>query len=331
MSKPYEYYIERLKQEFGELTEGIMEAAGLSAQDNGLIAPAGVVEPYPSNAFSTKEDGELEETMGTYYSRASVDGIAAVKLLVDAENNLLCAVVCKGMGGTSYFYGRREDGKPSEYCTPISIIDLAMTLLDLQQEYTLISWGGLTADFRMMYNKGFAPEEWAVIAANHIDMLYQLRMLSGPKLNLQMACINMGITAVEKNARSFRIEEATSGWKHDKPSSRTHILDSMRAYCKLLLSLYGAVAERGTYTVQQKNSALIEQSPMQINVKWGKVWEAYKDTWAEGKGAGGTVGSEVHASVEVMHGWLVGHANRSKRSLRQLAPPPNSLSDLVKR
>lgn len=323
--------IDKIQNVFGDAAEDIMSAAGFSEQEDGLLVPNRSEDFYPSSVFSTKADGDTVESMARYYSRATVDGMIAIKTLVDADNNLLCAVVSKGIGGTSYFYERNEKGQPEAACSPMTTIDLAMTLIDIQRDNTLISWGALTADFRLMYNKGLAQDEWALLAANHIDMLYQLRIEAGSKLNLQLACISMGITAVEQDARSFKIEEAIKDWKIGDTKKRNLILDSMRAYCKLLLTLYGYIAEKGKFTHKPKDSKLIEQAPVSYPISWGRVWEVHKERWGKGALSEQAKNSDAYVSVNVMHNWLEEHASRNKKSLQQLTSNNSTLTDLISR
>lgn len=308
-----------------------MEAAGFSEQENGLIVPKKQTQLYPVDTFSTEADEEIVQDMAHFYSRATVDGVIAIKTLVDSDNNLLCAVISKGIGGTSYFYERDEKGKPEAECSPMTIIDLAMKLVQLQKEHVLISWGALTADFRLLHNKGYAQDEWALLASNHIDMLYQLRIVAGSRLNLQLACISMGITAVEQNARSFKVEEAIKDWKSGDVKKRNLILDSMRAYCKLLMSLYGSVAEKGEFVQKQKDTKMIEYAPNTYPVVWGRVWEVHKEKWDKGGLSEQAKNSDAYVSVNVMHNWLVEHADRNKKSLQQLTSPISTLTDLISR
>lgn len=330
MNNTQRTFLDNLKNGFGEIAEDIMETAGFGVQKDGLAVPKGMIDLYPTS-FSNAADKETVESMAGYYSRATADGIVAVKTLIDAEDNLLCAVVSRGIGGTSYFYERNERGQIEPVCSPITAIDLAMHLSGLHREHTLLSWGGLTADFRLLHRTGMAQEEWASLAANHIDMLYQLRMEIGGKINLQLACLSMRIVAVEEEARSFKIEEAIKHWKEGPNSKRTNILDSMRAYCKLLLALYGAVAERGEFLLKQRDSAMIEYAPNSYPIRWGRVWELYRNRWdAEIKHKTAS-NSESYVGVNIMHGWLEEHAERQKKTLQQLATPTKRLSDLVAR
>lgn len=326
MDKPKGIYA-KLQSYVSDVAEDLMEAAGFSEQESGLLVPR---DKYPSDTFSTDADKGTVEAMKSYYNKADVDQVIAIKTLVDADNSLLCAVISKGKGGTSYFYERDERGMPEAECSPMTIIDLAMRVLNLQRENTIISWGALTADFRLLHSRGFAQDEWASIAANHVDMLYQLRMDVGTKLNLQLACISMGIVAVEEDARSFKIEEAIKDWKTGGHAKRTEILDSMRAYCKLLLALYGAVAERKSFTFKPKDSARlgIENAPTTLQMSWSKVWEVHKDKW-EGRLQSSAKDSDHYVSVNVMHNWLEEHGKRSKKSVYQLTNSNNTLSDLI--
>lgn len=318
-----------LKNKIEDVTEELIAAAGFSEQESGLLVPADKY-PYSDSVFSTEIDGETVEEMASYYSRATVDGMVAVKTLVDSDNNLLCAVVSKGIGGTSYYFEKDEKGRPETICSPMTAIDLAMSLVQLQRESVLLSWGALTADFRLLYGKGMAQDEWAMLAANHIDMLYQLRIEAGSKLNLQLACLSMGITAVEHDARSFKIEEAIKDWKTGDVKKRNGILDSMRAYCKLLLALYGSIAEKGAFSYKPKDSERlgIENTPVTFPLAWGRVWEVYKEKWEKGNLSTQAQNSDSYVSVNVMHNWLVEHADRNKKTLQQLTSQSNSLTDL---
>lgn len=326
----YKEFMRRLSNGFGEITEDIMDAAGFSEQGNGLLTPKGNQEKYPSD-FSTTQEGETVEAMAGYYSRGTVDGMVAIKTLIDSDSNLLCAVVSKGIGGTSYYYDRGDKGNIGITCSPITTIDLAMNLMDVQKENTLLSWGALTADFRMLHRNGLAQNIWATLAANHIDMLYQLRIEVGPKINMQLACMSMGITAVEQDARSFKVEEAIKSWKTGSDKDRVGVLDSLRAYCKLLITLYGSVAENGSFTVRQKESSAIGRAPNPVPMEWGRVWEVYKEKWEDEGKTGKQSNSEQHVGINVMHGWLEEHANRSKKTIRQLATTSDTLTNLLSR
>lgn len=323
--------LDKLQYYLEGTAEDIMAAAGFSEQENGLVVPSKPAEVYPSDIFSTEADGDIIEAMAPYYSRATVDGIMAVKTLVDADGELLCAVVCKGIGGTSYFYERDEKGKPESVCSPMTAIDLAMTLVDLQRDGILMSWGALTADFRMLHSKGLAQDEWALLAANHIDMLYQLRIEAGSKLNLQLACLSMGITAVEEGSRSFKIEDAIKDWKSGNAQRRNGILDSMRAYCKLLLALYGAIAEKKAFSYKPKDSKLIENAPVSFPLEWGRVWEVHRDRWVNGKMSEQAKNGEAYVSVNVMHNWLEDYAARNKKTIQQLTTSNSGIGDLLSR
>lgn len=302
-----------------------MEAAGFSEQEDGLLVPK---DHYPTGDFSTLADKDEVEEMRSYYGTAISHEVVAIKSLVDSDNNLLCAVISKGIEGTTYYYERDDKGRPEPYCSPMTIIDLAMAMMGLQKQHHLISWGALTADFRLMYNKGFAPDEWASVAANHVDMLYQLRIVAGSKLNLQLASISMGITPVESEAKSFKVEEAIKEWKTGTHDTRRGILDSMRNYCKLLMALYGAVSEKGGFKYKPKNSGMIENAPVEFPLTWGKVYEIHKDKFMT-EIASQPKNSEMFVSADVMHNWLVEHADRNKKSLQQLAQPNHSLTDLM--
>lgn len=319
-----------IKNKIEDVTEELIAAAGFSEQENGLLVPDNKY-PYVDNVFSTEIDGDTIEEMAAYYSRATVDGMVAIKTLVDSDNNLLCAVVSKGIGGTSYYFEKDDKGRPETVCSPMTAIDLAMSLVQLQRENVLISWGALTADFRLLYSKGIAQDEWAMLAANHIDMLYQLRIEAGSKLNLQLACLSMGITAVEQDARSFKIEEAIRDWKTGDTTKRNGILDSMRAYCKLLLALYGSIAEKGAFVYKPKDSTRlgIENAPVTFPTTWGRVWEVHKGKWEKGEISAQAKNSDAYVSVNVMHNWLVEHAERNKKTLQQLTSQSHSLTDLI--
>lgn len=324
-------FVDAIKESFAKPVEELMEAAGFSEQGNGLLVPKTTAEMYPSDSFSTEADGELVENMAAYYSRATVDGMVALKTLIDSDGNLLCAVVSKGIGGTSYYYEKDEKGKPQPICSPMTAIDLAMSLVSLQRNNTLLSWGALTADFRLLYEKGLAQDEWALLAANHVDMLYQLRVEAGSKINMQLACLSMGITAVEQDARSFKVEEAIKTWKTGDTKDRNMILDSLRAYCKLMLALYGSIAENKEFKYKPKDSRLIENAPVSFPIEWGRVWEVHKEKWEGGNLSSQSTNSDAYVSVNVMHNWLEAHAQRSKKTLQQLTSSNNSLTDLISR
>lgn len=318
------------------ISKDLSEAAeelGFGTSDSGLSVPKPTSTLYPTGDFSWAVDKEIVDAMSTRYHRAVADNMAAVKLLVDAEGELLCAVVCKAGGGTSYYYDKDEDAKILPSCSPITIIDLAMLLVQLQKSRTVITWGGLTADFRMMFSKGLAVDEWAYIAANHIDMLYQLRLLAGSRINLQLACLSMGITAVEQGAQSFKIEEATNKWKSGEVKNKIEVMDSMRAYCKLLLCLYGAVEENHGFSYKPRDEKGRGQigGDVDLTMSWDKVWSVYDKHWIKGNLEKEATSNENFATINVMHNWLVGFAEKAKKTLQQLVPPTDSLSGLLGR
>ncbi len=126
---------------------------------------------------------------------AKVLPVAVSDILAHRPLGIACvAAFANDLPQPLVWHGRDESGRPSGQMTSEEAARLVTDLAaHTSQGYTLVTWGGLELDFDVLGEESGQAKECALLAANHIDMLFHVLCSRGHRVSLQKAAEGMGL------------------------------------------------------------------------------------------------------------------------------------------
>jgi hypothetical protein len=121
------------------------------------------------------------------------DGIGDI--LVHRPLGIACATAtANDISEPLIWHGKSESGRPSGQMTSIEATQVVSDLADLTSRgYTLVTWNGLGFDLDVLAEESGKTKECALLAVNHVDMLFHVLCSLGHLISLQRAAEGMHI------------------------------------------------------------------------------------------------------------------------------------------
>ena len=164
------------------------------------------------------------------------------------------------------WFGRDEHGRPSAQMTAQEAARMVSDLAALTaQGYTLLTWNGLGFDLDVLSEESHQAKECALLAVNHVDMLFHVLCSRGHLLSLQMAAEGMGLPGKKAGVSGALAPEMWAAGRHQE------VLDYCVQDVRLTLQLAETCeAQRQLAWVTQKGSL----RRMPLSRGWLSVREA---------------------------------------------------------
>jgi hypothetical protein len=141
------------------------------------------------------------EEEGAFMRRFLAFDIETAKVLPEDVTDILAyrplGIACAAIAASDLpdplvWYGRDESGHPSGQMTREEAARLVSDLVARRSlGYTLVTWNGLGFDFDVLGEESGHVKECALLAANHVDMLFHVLCSLGHLVSLQKAAEGM--------------------------------------------------------------------------------------------------------------------------------------------
>lgn len=114
------------------------------------------------------------------------------------------------------WHGKTASGKPSAKMTKDEAGILVKDLMDLANDYTIVTWNGVGFDFDILAEESGLYDECRQLASGHIDMLFHVVCALGCRVGLQKAAEGMEIPGKSDGMCGMEAPKQWAAGKHQK-------------------------------------------------------------------------------------------------------------------